>query len=158
MGTSVCCGVLLNINFKHLNRDTSRVPPRRAQLATLDRACHRSARIKEEEEDEETHQLFNKRVASLGLPSVTLPISPRWLPAQRSPRKPKKEKTTRHKLFIFLHSFFSLLQLLSHYCFYFRKTRPILMRNSFDLISSVNKLVCHGRGKRCCGGIRLLCC
>lgn len=61
-GISHCCSALRNINFKHLNRDTSGVPPRRAQLATLDQACHRSSRIKEEEE---THQLFNKRVASL---------------------------------------------------------------------------------------------
>lgn len=84
-GMGVCSSVHLNINFKHLNRDTSRVPPRRAQLATLDRACHRSSRIKEEEE---THQLFNKRV---GLPSVTPPISPCWLPFA-SATQPKNSK------------------------------------------------------------------
>lgn len=84
-GAGVCRGVHLNIDFKHLNRDTSRVPPRRAQLATLDHACHRSSRIKEEEE---THQLFNKRVASLLHHLSHFPSARAGgrLPAQQSPR------------------------------------------------------------------------
>lgn len=161
---SLCRSALRNINFKHLNRDTSRVPPRRAQLATLDQACHRSSRIKEEEE---THQLFNKRVASLVYHLSPFPSAHAAcrLPAPQSPRIKKwqlsilraedlwklDERKSGTSLGFFFFCNFILIAITL-------KTRPILMHNSFDLISSVNKLVCRGRGKRYCGGIWLLFC
>lgn len=125
-GMGVCGSVHLNINFKHLNQDTSRVPPRKAQLATLDQACHRSFRIKEEEE---THQLFNKRVASLVYHLSHFPSAHAGcrLPAQQSPRI--KNDSSRQSSMKISGSYvkekpeaevclFAFLQLQS-YCLYF---------------------------------------
>lgn len=63
---------LLNIHFKHLNRDTSKVLSCRAQLASLslDHTGHRSSVIKKKKEA--TSTMFSS-------PSVPLPNSLRWL-------------------------------------------------------------------------------
>lgn len=63
-GLSDYGNILGNNNFKHLNRDTSKIPSCRAQIASLslDQMHHRSFLIKQNLKKNPTHPQLNKTV------------------------------------------------------------------------------------------------